>query len=78
MLTEQALHLSLIILITTFTAVFLSDILLFAITLALALAFIIYIPAAFGLSLAKRHGHFDHAGGEIAYLVVQQVGWLGE
>lgn len=44
----------------------------------MALAFLIYIPAAFGLTVARRRNHFDHAGGEVAYLVIQQVGWLGE
>lgn len=44
----------------------------------LAFAFLVYIPTAFILSAMRSTNRFDQAGGEVAYLVVQQAGWLGE
>lgn len=58
--------------------VYLRDSLLLIILLLSLVAFLIYIPAAFGLSLARKGSHFDHAGGEVAYLVVQAAMWTSE
>lgn len=77
-LTTQALHFILLSLITILHTIYIGDIVIFAIHLAMCLAFLIYIPAAFGISLSRKKSRFDRAGGEVAYLVVQQLGWLGK
>jgi hypothetical protein len=46
--------------------------------LALCIAAGIYVPAAAGLTAGRRRNHFDHAAGEIAYLVLQLFGWLSK
>jgi hypothetical protein len=43
----------------------------------LVLLMLAYLPAAFGLAVAKKSSRFDQAGMEVAYLVLQQAGWLG-
>lgn len=45
---------------------------------ALTFAYLVYIPAAFALSLAKAASRFDHVAGEIAYLSVATAGYLGK
>lgn len=39
---------------------------------------LIYLPAAVYLSVKHRNNKFDHAGGEIAYVVMQMATWIGE
>jgi hypothetical protein len=39
---------------------------------------LIYLPATVYLSVKHSDNKFDRAGGEIAYIVVQMVTWLGE
>ena len=40
---------------------------------ASGVALVIYIPAAIVLCRRRSTSHFDHAGGEVAYLVTQQA-----
>lgn len=68
----------LLVLTTVLSAVFFRDLIMLIIHCCLALAFLIYIPAAFGVTVARQKSHFDHAGGEVAYLVIQMLGWLGK
>lgn len=42
------------------------------------LALLIYVPAAMYISLKDSGSTFDQAGGEIAYLAIQLIGWIGE
>ncbi|KAI9636645.1 uncharacterized protein MKK02DRAFT_45350 [Dioszegia hungarica] len=58
------------------TAIFTFNILFLSLHAAMLIAFLIYIPAAFAFTSRRRKTRFDHAGGEVAYLVVQQIGWL--
>jgi len=43
---------------------------------AAGLALVIYCPAAIILSARNSSSSFDHAGGEVAYIVVQMLIWL--
>lgn len=44
----------------------------------MAIAFVVYVPAALALCLVKKATRFDHVAGEVAYLIVQIAGYLGE
>lgn len=75
----QAAHLCLLLFSSVFTGIFLKQHRLALLAhCALTVAFLIYVPAAFTLTLMKGRNAFDHAGGEIAYLVIQQIGLSGE
>lgn len=54
------------------------DVILIGMVAGLTLAYLIYIPAAFALCLAKTASRFDHVAGEISYLSVQIAGYLGQ
>ncbi|GFZ47461.1 hypothetical protein JCM24511_05205 [Saitozyma sp. JCM 24511] len=52
------------------------NIVYFIVHIAAGIALIIYVPAAIALSARDSESSFDHAGGEVAYLVIQQIAWL--
>lgn len=54
------------------------DVIQAALVGAVSIAYLIYVPAAVGLCLAKKATRFDHVAGEVAYLLVQIGGYLGE
>jgi hypothetical protein len=54
------------------------NIVYFIVHIAAGIALIIYVPAAIALSARDSESTFDHAGGEVAYLVIQQIAWLCE
>lgn len=54
------------------------DVILIGMVAGLTLAYLVYIPSAFALCLAKTASRFDHVAGEIAYLSVQIAGYLGQ
>ena len=45
---------------------------------AAGLALVIYVPAAIILSAKNSWNQFDHAGGEVAYIVIQMLAWLSK
>jgi len=45
---------------------------------AALLVLLIYIPTALVFAMKRSNNHFTHAGGEIAYVVVQLTCWIGE
>ena len=67
----QALHVVLLLVIFPVTGVLIGDYPYIIIETFSALAMVIYIPAAVILSIRDSSSSFDHAGGEVAYLVVQ-------
>lgn len=77
-LTFQLIHFLFIAVDLVLTAIFTFNILFLSLHAAMLIAFLIYIPAAFAFTSRRRKTRFDHAGGEVAYLVVQQIGWLCE
>lgn len=58
-------------------AIWRRDTIALGMTAAMIIAWIIYIPAATALCLAKKATRFDHVAEEIAYLSVQVAGYLG-
>jgi hypothetical protein len=73
----QMAHFILTFIILFVTAFTTYDVLILSFTCAAAFITVIYVPASFILSLRNSTNRFDHAGGEVAFLVVQEITWLG-
>ncbi|RSH95327.1 hypothetical protein EHS25_000414 [Saitozyma podzolica] len=74
--TLMGLHMALWLTIFLVGLLLAFNIVYFIVHIAAGIALIIYVPAAIALSARDSESTFDHAGGEVAYLVIQQIAWL--